>query len=410
MAVRILTSSSAATAEVVEQLSSCKSAAWATAWATPNQAYSAALAHIAKFSRLVVGTHSFHTAPECLRELRVHPVVVFRSNIGPLFHPKLYVFEHENRYTVIVGSHNLTRGAFEKNIELSTVTDFERNDPAVQDLLDFIETQANENNVIVSNAFLARYEDLYRIAKRQRKDLDRLYEATPDWQEEDARKRKPIYLDWDTWFQRVRDFDLHGLEARLEVLRRIREIFNGHDSFASMSEHDRRRVAGLASPEMNRLDGIDWNYFGDMSNSVRYGQSFGRFVIQDPQGLSNALELIPLERPVWKEDWEAYWEALMSLAGEDGGIGRATATRLACVKRPDVFVPLNKKNEKKLANLLGAKVGQISSGVNYWDRVVQPMRMTPWWSSDRPEEALQAQAWDGRGALLDALIYDRDSK
>jgi hypothetical protein len=410
MPVRVLTNSSATAAEVVDQLSTCKSAAWAIAWATPNKAYDAALTHIAKFHRFVVGTHSFHTAPECLREFRNHPVVVVRSNAGPLFHPKLYVFEHEDRYTAIVGSHNLTRGAFEKNIELSTVTDFEKDDPAVQALLDFIETEANENRVIVSNAFLARYEDLYRIAKRQKKDLDRLYVGMPDWREEDARKHRPIYLDWGTWFKRVRDFDLHGLEARLEVLRRINEIFNSNDSFAIMSEHDRRRVAGLATPEMIRLDGIEWNYFGDMSNTVRFGQSFGRFVIHEPQGLSDALELIPMAGPVSKDDWEGYWNALMTIAGEDGGIGRATATRLACVKRPDVFVPLNKKNEKKLAKLLDVKVAQIDSGTNYWDRVVEPMRMTPWWSSDRPHDDLQAQAWDRRGALLDALVYDRDAK
>ena len=99
----------------------------------------------------------------------------------------------------------------------------------------------------------------------------------------------------------------------------------------------------------------------------------------------------------------------MTTAGADGGIGRATATRLACVKRPDVFVPVHKKNERKLAELLDVKVAQLNDGVHYWDRVVAPMRMSPWWSSDPPTDQLQALAWDGRAALLDALVYDRNS-
>jgi hypothetical protein len=31
-------------------------------------------------------------------------------------------------------------------------------------------------------------------------------------------------------------------------------------------------VAGLATAEMVRADGIDWNYFGEMSNTVRFGK------------------------------------------------------------------------------------------------------------------------------------------
>lgn len=409
MPVKVLINSAAATVAVIEQLGSCRSAAWAIAWVTPNKVYDAALTHMAKFRHLVVGTHSLHTAPECLREFRKYPAVAVRSNAGPLFHPKLYLFEHEDWYTVIVGSHNLTRGAFEKNVELSTVTDFAKDDPAVQELLGFIKEQANENCVIVSEAFLARYEDLYRLAKRQSKDIDSLYQAMPDFATEVARKHKPIYLDWDMWFQKVKEFDLHGLEARLEVLRRIKEIFDNNLNFASMSELDRRRVAGLATPEMVKLDGIDWNYFGEMSNTIRFGQSFGRLVLHEPKGISDALELIPATGPVSKDDWDAYWRALMTTAGANGGIGRATATRLACVKRPDVFVPVNKKNERKLAELLDVKVAQLNDGVHYWDRVVAPMRMSPWWSSEPPTDQVQALAWDGRAALLDALVYDRNS-
>lgn len=409
MSVRVLTDSAAATAAVVEQLTSCKSAAWAVAWATPNKAYDSVLTHIDKFRHLVVGTHSFHTAPECLRELRKYPVVAIRGNVGPLFHPKLYVFEHENRYTAIVGSHNLTHGAFETNIELSTVTDFAKDDPAVQELLAFIEAQARERCIIVSNAFLASYEDLYRLAKRHERDVDRLYDPLPDGRKEEARKHAPIYLDWNTWFQQVREFDIHGLENRLEVLRRIKDIFGRNVSFADMPEPDRRRVAGLATAKMIRVDGIDWNYFGEMSNTLRYGKSFGRLVLEQPGAISDALELIPVVGPVTKDDWDAYWRALMETAGEEGGIGRGSATRLACVKRPDVFVPVNSKNEKKLATLLNAPVSRFGDGKYYWDRVVVPMRMSPWWSSNRPTDRLQAQAWDGRAALLDALVYDRNS-
>ncbi|KRC14817.1 hypothetical protein ASE31_08720 [Acidovorax sp. Root217] len=328
-----------------------------------------------------------------------------KGNAGPLFHPKLYLFEHEDKYTAIIGSHNLTRGAFEMNIELSTLTDFAKDDPAARELLSFIEEQEKEK-IIVSNAFLDRYEDLHRLAKRQKRDLDSLYQTLPDRRTEEARKKAPIHIGWDTWFEMIRKQDTHGLEPRLEVLSRIKKIFGDSSSFAAMDVSDRRRVAGLATAEMVRTDGVDWNYFGAMSNTLRFDQAFGHLALEEPQGISDALDLIPLDRPVIEEDWNAYWNALRAAVGDEGGIGRGVATRLACVKRPDVFVPLNNKNAQKLARILDKKPSHLMDAKHYWEQVVAPMRMSPWWSSNRPVDSLQAEAWEGRAALLDALVYE----
>lgn len=46
-----------------------------------------------------------------------------------------------------------------------------------------------------------------------------------------------------------------------------------------------------------------------------------------PEGISNATEKIPVDGSVTKDHWGSYWAAFVATAGEDGGIGRASATR-----------------------------------------------------------------------------------
>ncbi|MFA5990576.1 MAG: hypothetical protein WC803_13355 [Sphingomonas sp.] len=42
---------------------------------------------------------------------------------------------------------------------------------------------------------------------------------------------------------------------------------------------------------------------------------------------------------------------------------------------------------------------------NYWERVIEPIRLAKWYNAPRPEGA-DAEAWDYRAALADAIHYE----
>jgi hypothetical protein len=108
---------------------------------------------------------------------------------------------------------------------------------------------------------------------------------------------------------------------------------------------------------------------------------------------------------VTKDDWQAYWADLKAPLPEDGkGLGRAGATRLVCMKRPDYFVSVNSRSAANLAKLLTVLESELSDVSKYWDTVIAPMMMTPWWTEDRPSDATQAEVWNFRAALLDVLV------
>ena len=73
------------------------------------------------------------------------------------------------------------------------------------------------------------------------------------------------------------------------------------------------------------------------------------------------------------------------------------------MKRPDVFVCVNKGNKTSLAKALNFAPTTLNLE-NYWERVIAPIRLAKWYNSPRPEGA-DAEAWDCRVALVDAIHY-----
>ena len=410
MTVRILTSHGESTAALVEQTQQCLSATWAIAWATPNKVFDAALASIGKFRKLVVGTHGCLTHPECLEKLGPFPqVAIRRSGKGyELFHPKLYVFEHMDHYTVVVGSHNLTKGAFERNVELSTLTEFAKDDPAALKLLTFMHEESHNSLCApYSPAFLKRYQDLYRLARKQRRDLEKLVIDVPSSSTENQRRTAPIYMPWHQFYEQARHDQAGSLEQRLKVLRYIRDLFKKYPNFADMGLSDRQRIAGLASGKMCKEDDVEWNLFGSMNVGDAYGQPYGDLVQNQAEAVAKALAHIPLEGPVTQQDWDAYWADLKAPLPDDGkGLGPASATRLVCMKRPDYFVSVNSRSAANLATQLDIAKGELSDVGKYWDTVIAPVMMTPWWTADRPTDPKQAEVWYFRAALLDVLVKE----
>lgn len=62
------------------------------------------------------------------------------------------------------------------------------------------------------------------------------------------------------------------------------------------------------------------------------------------------------------------------------------------MKRPDMFVCVNNGNKASLAQALHFALSTLNLD-NYWERVIEPIRLAKWYNAPRPEGA-DAEAWD----------------
>lgn len=409
--MRLLTDGEKVAHEICAQLRTCINAWVAVAWATSNCVFEELVRQESKLKRVIIGTHGYLTDPDCIERLATRNWASFRRASGPLFHPKLYLFEHADQFTVIVGSHNLTAAAFHKNVEVSTISELERSSPAVTALLKFIEVESAFSLCEVpTGTFISRYRAIHELAKSQQRDLDKHYASNIDPRSELGRKAAPIYMDWDQWLNKVDDMDRHGRERRLLTLRHLKRLLTQPGGFRSLSLEDRRRVAGLTTERPKRDTDVDWHFFGDMSLTKAFGQAYARLVEQDdPIELSTAVDILPAEGPITGTHWTAYWNALNSATDGNGSIGLGGATRLACAKRPDYFVPVTSANRMRLAEFLNIDKSSLNDPAMYWDRVIESIRLTPWWTSSPPSDPVDKETWDCRAAMLDAIVYAKPS-
>jgi hypothetical protein len=84
------------------------------------------------------------------------------------------------------------------------------------------------------------------------------------------------------------------------------------------------------------------------------------------------------------------------------GVALGTATRLLCMKRPDLFLPANNASLVNLAAVFGSKPTTIDK---YLD-VIETIWSLPWQSAPEPKSSVERRIWAARVALLDAVFYE----
>jgi len=120
--------------------------------------------------------------------------------------------------------------------------------------------------------------------------------------------------------------------------------------------------------------------------------------------ISQALDAIPFQDSVHKSHYLDFVRFFQK-AFPDGGAGVAIASRLLTMKRPDYFVCLDKKNRPKLCEEFGIAKKSVSFE-EYWDDIIERILDSVWWSSEKPSEGIELQAWQGRSAMLDVIFYE----
>ena len=173
-------------------------------------------------------------------------------------------------------------------------------------------------------------------------------------------------------------------QDRLNLLERTRAVFSAHQSLQGMSLKERKRICCTGDE-----DEIKWRLFGSMAGNP----ALKKRIADNDYTLSRALDLIPSSGPVTKEHYDNYIATLrQTFIYKNQFQGLAVATRLLCIKRPDVFLCIDGKNKSGLAIALGLSKGKIRIDT-YWDSVIAPILESPWNLSAPPTPPTEKQAW-----------------
>lgn len=340
----------------------------------------------------------YQTDPSVLRSFRSCKGARCMRPVGRLFHPKAYLFQLNEGFAIMVGSHNLTGGAFGgKNIEVSVLIETNDKDDVFVNLENFVKS-SYQNSIEIDEDFLFAYETQYRINKNNRNALNNFdFLKKP----RNSAQISPLDISWDIFIEKVQNDRHHSFDGRLKILTKATELFKTHKSFSRMSEQERKAIAGTYGSKENKLDSLDWGWFGTMTGLG----SFTTLVNNNPNLLSQALDKIPLDGDITKEHYNNYIrEFVIAFKDQVRTGGVATASRLLAMKRPDVFVCVNDANRIGISDAFGSAPSTLNLE-NYWERIIIPIQNSPWWMHSRPRESQAGSIWDNRAALMDCLYY-----
>ena len=145
-----------------EKFKKCKKFSFAVAWACPIEGiFQVILQNKRKIDKGIVGLHFYQTDPDFIREFIGSNKVKFFPLTSGTFHPKIYLFEDNDGWTLIVGSANFTNAAFSKNYEASLmVTNNDINAKETLDAVVNILKEYKKKAKTFTKADLDRYESI----------------------------------------------------------------------------------------------------------------------------------------------------------------------------------------------------------------------------------------------------------
>lgn len=407
--MRILEHCESIDREIARLISECESCRVAVAWASIGfRAYELLLSHGSKITRMVVGTEFYQTHPEFIGKFLPNPNVRFVLETDGVFHPKVYFFEmNDGRWECVVGSANFTKGGFGLNSEVAVLlTDRDEGaEDARRQLIATIDRYWE-----VADHFGADEYYAYSSAwKNKQQLLNRLRGKFGDANKEDMDDHgKPplaisiLKMSWPSYLNAVKSEQLshlgHTVYKRLQVISTVRQLFQSQQYFRAIDKLGRQMIAGTAGIH----DGVDYGFFGSMIGNGK----FKNVINENDEHISAALDHIPFTGGVSPESYRLFIDEFLEAFPEGRG-GIATATRLLCMKRPDVFVCFDGPNSVLLCKEFG--VSRTMTFEKYWDSIVMRIMDATWWCSSAPKptsDETEKTVWSARAAFLDSLFYD----
>lgn len=370
---------------------------WAVAWATGMPLVDSLIARRAKFVNVTIGVAFSQTDPDVVQALIGVPnsYVATRFAHGT-YHPKVYGFRSGDRAAAIVGSANFTSGGLGNNHEAALLLTGMASEKLFRDIFEFTDTSARFGEA-VTPAWAAAYRESYKRASRMPK-LPR--DPVP------TRTSLPtgsvVSMEWPEFVRQVRKPRDHDIDNSLALLAIARRWFAETSSFADFSAPQRKAVAGILGEYQKTDDDLnrDWGWFGSMKGAG----DFANRIDENDRFLAQAVDSIPRTGDVTAHQFERFCTLFSkAFAGSTRTGGVPTASRLLALKRPDTFLCVCQPNIIATSNALGFARSTLNLD-NYWERVVEPLRLAPWYNGDKPDGA-DGDIWEARAALLDVLFY-----
>jgi TIR domain len=173
--------------------------------------------------------------------------------------------------------------------------------------------------------------------------------------------------------------------AYLTELRRCRSAFAQYRSLARMPLVTRQVVAGFGESQ---------GWFGRTFSAGYYKKLINTASLE----LSEALDEIPTDDDITDEALVRISERAFALRG----VGLACWTRLLSMKRPDLFLCVNSANKNRVRQIFDAAPDSARTYLTFTRRILA----FPWASATTPGDEAERELWEGRVALLDAILYE----
>jgi HKD family nuclease len=396
--MEIISNPKALTAKFKKLLQTCTSVSGSVAWASAaNPIFDLLKTHEIKIKEFVVGLHFYQTDPHFIKAfLRRRKVRYMMKETQGIFHPKMYLFENESKWTIVIGSANFTKAAFTINDEIVVIfsgTNFE--DTAYCEAKKIINGYWQKAELF-SLIDLKNYTKMANIQKSKINNLSGKYDFENIKTEKPTFKIEMMTMEWDAFFDKVvNSEDEDTIQHRIDLLDTAKLAFNTKKQLLNMSENERKEIGGLGS---NR--GLAFGCFGTMESR---GYFKNRININEIN-LSLALDEIPIEGKITKEHYDNFIEIFKLSLPKN--IEIAGASRLLTLKRPDYFVNFNGKNKAKLCEEFDIQKSKFGYD-DYWNLVIARITDSVWWkSASEPEDDFEKKIFEYRSAFLDSICYE----
>lgn len=374
---------------------------WAVAWGTLTDVAKEVIRHAGKFRNVTFGVAFCQTDPALIDELvGLKNAYVATRFSGGTYHPKVYCFRTGNKFAAVIGSANFTAGGMGKNHEGAISIEGSTDDQVFNEIIAFTDASAKFGQPITK-----QYAEAYRVSHKRAARLPKApRDPVPDLTKINVKSVSSplIDMDWQTYVKKVRSSRHHNIDKSLQLLRIAQEWFVKEPSFRNLNSPQRKAIAGIigeyqkTDEQLNR----DWGWFGSMKGMG----DFANRIDQNDDFLARAIDSIPQKGEVTRVHYDRFSTLFVKAFRNSERVGGvATASRLLAMKRPDTFLCVCKPNIVNAAEELGFARTTLSLE-NYWDRVVNVIRLADWYNVDKPD-GIDSDLWECRVAMLDAIIY-----
>ncbi|MEN4902739.1 phospholipase D family protein [Luteimonas sp. TWI1437] len=346
---------------------------------------------LSKVRYAIVGTAFAQTEPAALEDLANKPGRLrLMINSHGTFHPKVIIGRHGDQVRSILGSANFTTAAYTGNTELSVLLEGTDSDPELQAIEAYVREQWQRGTELTKE-WLDEYALTWKAAKRQRILVPRA--------KLEVDSLTDLEMPWSTYVELIRKQQGRKLSngtpirvtgaspSYMEELRLTQAVFRSESRFENLSKDQRNLLMGVGA----RSSG----FLGSMKPA---GYARG-LVRSEPERIGKSLDRLPLDGPVSLSEVARLLNELTQLKGLKIGV----ATRFFAVKRPDLFVSVNKGSNPQLAKFISG--GEVKT-VKQYIGLLEAIWFTEWHRSPRPTDAGESALWECRAALLDAALYE----